>query len=159
VKNIFPEITVLNDSLLQSNIPCILVSVKKNRQNHIRELHKELCSMKNLEGIKMILYVEHTVNANDLAVALWRFCNNVDPRRDAVLFQNNSFSCMGFDGTIKTKELDNFQRDWPNIIVADDATINAVDKKWNELGLGEFIPSPSLKYRDQLYGEEAVVSI
>jgi 4-hydroxy-3-polyprenylbenzoate decarboxylase len=54
--------------------------------------------------------------------------------------------------------LDNFQRDWPNIIVADDATIRAVDAKWDSLGLGAFIPSPSLKFKDQVYGEEAVVS-
>jgi 4-hydroxy-3-polyprenylbenzoate decarboxylase len=64
---------------------------------------------------------------------------------------------MGFDGTRKTKELDDFQRDWPNIIVAGDETIKSVDRKWNELGLGTFIPSPSLKFKDQMYGEEAVV--
>ena len=64
---------------------------------------------------------------------------------------------MGFDGTIKTRELDDFQRDWPNIIVADDNTIGAVDAKWNQLGLGAFIPSPSLKFKDQIYGEEAAV--
>jgi 4-hydroxy-3-polyprenylbenzoate decarboxylase len=63
---------------------------------------------------------------------------------------------MGFDGTIKTKAFDNFQRDWPNIIVAADKTIEAVDKKWADLCIGSFIPSPSLKYKDQLYGEEAV---
>ena len=66
---------------------------------------------------------------------------------------------MGFDGTIKTKIFDNFQRDWPNIIVADDKTIASIDKKWDELGVGAFIPSPSLKYKDQMYGEEAVVSV
>jgi 4-hydroxy-3-polyprenylbenzoate decarboxylase len=60
------------------------------------------------------------------------------------------------DGTRKTPEFDNFQRDWPNIIVADDATIAAVDKKWEQLGLGPFLPSPSLKFKDQMYGQEAV---
>jgi 4-hydroxy-3-polyprenylbenzoate decarboxylase len=63
---------------------------------------------------------------------------------------------MGLDGTIKTKEFDNFQRDWPNIIVSNEETIKLVDEKWSRLGLGEFIPSPSLKYKDQMYGEEAV---
>jgi 4-hydroxy-3-polyprenylbenzoate decarboxylase len=116
-----------------------------------------------MEGIKMILYVEHTVDATDLPVALWRFCNNLDPKRDNFLAQKRSaitpdkkFVCLGLDGTRKTKELDNFQRDWPNIIVADDATITAVDKKWDQLGIGVFLPSPSLKFKDQLYGEEAV---
>ena len=74
------------------------------------------------------------------------------------LASSNYFACMGFDGTRKTKEFDDFHRDWPNIIVADDVTISAVDKKWNELGIGKFIPSPSLKFKKQMYGEEAVVN-
>ena len=64
---------------------------------------------------------------------------------------------MGLDGTRKTKEHDNFQRDWPNIIVADDATIRSVDEKWDMLSLGTFLPSPSLKFKHQMYGDEAVV--
>ena len=107
----------------------------------------------------MILYVEHTVDANDLPTALWRFCNNLDPKRDHILATNTSVksSCMGFDGTRKTKEFDDFNREWPNIIVADDATIRAIDEKWDRLNIGPFIPSPSLKFREQLYGEEAAV--
>jgi 4-hydroxy-3-polyprenylbenzoate decarboxylase len=64
---------------------------------------------------------------------------------------------MGLDGTRKTKEWDGFQRDWPNIIVAAPETIRAVDEKWPGLGLGDFLPSPSLKHQNQLYGSEAVV--
>jgi 4-hydroxy-3-polyprenylbenzoate decarboxylase len=168
LKNIFPEITAVNGSLLKKEIPCLIISVKKNRKGHIKELHDQVCSLKETEGVKMILYVEHTVEANDLPTALWRFCNNLDPKRDHLLCKrpthdsrltNNDYTaCMGFDGTRKTKEFDDFQRDWPNIIVADDATIKAVDDKWNDLGIGKFISSPSLKYKDQLYGEEAVVN-
>ena len=33
-----------------------------------------------------------------------------------------------------------------------------INTKWNELGLGAFIPSPSLKFKGQMYGEEAIVS-
>ncbi len=102
----------------------------------------------------MILYVEHTVDPNDLPTALWRFCNNLDPKRDHILVNH----CMGFDGTRKTKKFDDFHRDWPNIIVADDATIKTVDEKWNKLGIGDFISSPSLKYKKQMYGEEAIVN-
>jgi 4-hydroxy-3-polyprenylbenzoate decarboxylase len=66
---------------------------------------------------------------------------------------------MGLDGTTKTEALDDFHRDWPNIIVADDKTIAAVDAKWDQLDIGEFIPSPSLSFRDQLYGEEAIADV
>jgi len=179
----FPEIHAVNTSLLKKEISCLIISVEKNRGGHIRELHQQICGLEDFEGVKMILYVEHTVDANDLPTALWRFCNNLDPKRDHILYKaqstrhkeletsdqqpatnnpnpgiRNYFACMGFDGTRKTKEFDDFHRDWPNIIVADDATIKSVDEKWNQLGIEKFIPSPSLKFKDQMYGEEAVVS-
>ena len=68
-------------------------------------------------------------------------------------------ACMGFDGTIKTKAYDDFQRDWPNIIVADEQTIQSVDAKWEQLALGAFIISPSLKFLNQMYGNEAVAKV
>ena len=155
-----PSIRDANTQLIEEGIPCILLAIEKNKPGHIRELHSAIAALPTMASIKMILYVEHTVNPNDLAISLWRFCNNLDPKRDSYLFKSNGFpytACMGLDGTRKTKELDNFQRDWPNIIVADQATIEKVDKKWGQLGIGSFIASPSLKYKGQIYGEEAVV--
>lgn len=160
----FPEIKGVNLKLLQQQISCIVVSVKKNKKHHIRLLHQQLCLRNEMAGIKLVLYVEHTVDAADLSVALWRFCNNLDPKRDFVLFKNimdentgKYTACMGLDGTIKTRQWDNFERPWPNIVVADDATIKQVDEKWNLLEAGSFISSPSLKYKAQMYGEEAIV--
>jgi 4-hydroxy-3-polyprenylbenzoate decarboxylase len=168
IKSKFPEIKAVNTSLVEMNIPCLIVSIEKNRKGHVIALHEQVCQLKEIDGIKMILYVEHTVDANDLPTALWRFCNNLDPKRDYHICKRAShdsaaktgtyLACIGFDGTRKTKQFDDFNRDWPNIIVADDTTINAVDAKWEQLGIGEFIPSPSLKFKDQMYGEEAVVS-
>ncbi len=157
----FPEISFLNTSLLEHHIPCVVVSVQKSRQGHVKELHDAISQLPALRGVKMILYIEHTVNAQDLPTALWRFCNNLDPRRDHFMHrqadENGKYTAiLGLDGTIKTKELDGFERDWPNIIVADDETIAAVDAKWKELGIGKLIPSPSLKYKSQMYGEKAV---
>ncbi|HTR30730.1 MAG TPA: menaquinone biosynthesis decarboxylase [Puia sp.] len=157
----FPEINVINSSLLPEDIPVLIISVKKNRPGHIRELHDAIS--KEVAGIKLILYVEHTVDPTDLSAALWRFCNNLDPKRDHFLSSASNEKgisvCLGLDGTIKTAALDNFERDWPNIIVAADETIQAIDEKWPRLGLGPFLPSPSLKFKDQLYGTEAVVTL
>ncbi|MBN8688987.1 MAG: menaquinone biosynthesis decarboxylase [Chitinophagales bacterium] len=159
----FSEVKGVNTGLLNYNIACLIVAIQKNRPGHVASLHQAICALPELRGVKMILYVEHTVDAQDLGTALWRFCNNMDPRRDNFLFKElltdgRYTACMGLDGTRKTKELDNFQRDWPNIIVADDATIAAVDEKWDELGIGAFLPSPSLKFKHQMYGDEAIVS-
>jgi 4-hydroxy-3-polyprenylbenzoate decarboxylase len=164
LKSKFPEIHAANLSLLKKEISCIIVSVEKNRKGHIKELHEQICSLDEMNGIKMILYVEHTVDAHDLPVALWRFCNNLDPKRDYFLYKRQVnagslyFACIGFDGTRKTKELDDFYRDWPNIIISDNVTIRSVDEKWEQLGIGDFIASPSLKFKGQVYGEEAIVN-
>lgn len=160
----YPEIKAVNLSLLQQQIPCLVISIEKNRAGHVKHLHTALCEqLPAMESVKMVLYVEHTVDPNNLTVALWRFCNNLDPKRDQFLFSKPAvsekgkvFNCLGLDGTLKTKEFDNFQRDWPNIIVAADETIAAVDRKWAELKIGPFIPSPSLSYKHQIYGGEAV---
>jgi 4-hydroxy-3-polyprenylbenzoate decarboxylase len=151
------DIKGINDKLAREwQIPILFISVKKERKNHVAQLHDELCQQAALAGIKMILYVEANVSVDNIAVALWRFCNNLDPKRDH-FYGGKVKNILGLDGTRKTKELDDFDRPWPNIIVADDNTIAVVDKKWPSLNLGPLITSPSLLYKSQLYGEEASV--
>jgi 4-hydroxy-3-polyprenylbenzoate decarboxylase len=157
----FPEIKNVNRQLLEREIPCLIVSVSKIRKGQVRELHASFAEAIFLTtAVKMILYVDETIDPSNLPVALWRFCNNLDPKRDSILFEGRKdgkiLACLGLDGTTKTESLDDFHRDWPNIIVADEPTILAIDKKWDQLGIGTFIPSPSLSFRDQLYGKEAV---
>lgn len=155
IKKVFPEIGNINTLLLKKGISCLFISIKKDRKGHVRELSKALFALPGMKVIKMILFVEDTVDVFDKADFLWRFCNNLDPRRDHFIIGDQ----ISLDGTRKTREFDDFQRDWPNIIVSDEATIKAVDEKWDQLNIGPFIPSPSLKYQDQLYGKEAVASL
>ena len=153
----FPEITGINSKLAgEWDIPVLFVAIKKDRKGHVNEIHDKLCLLPGVEGIKMILYVEHTVNAGDIADVLWRFCNNLDPKRDH-FYGGDQKNILGLDGTRKSKLFDNFDRPWPNIIVADDKTIASVDNKWPGLGLGNIIFSPSLRYKTQLYGGGASV--
>ena len=156
IQQSFAEIDNASDALLKMGIPVLLVAVAKNRPGHVAELHRAMAQRPELQGIKMVLYVEHTVRTTDIADVLWRFCNNLDPRRDHMYGgpQNN---ILGLDGTRKTKKYDNFDRDWPNIIVADDVTIKKIDDKWPRLGIGELIISPSLRYKTQLYRGGATV--
>src|SRR5690606_2131385 len=109
----FEDVKAVNSSLLQSAIPCLIIAVEKNRKGHIRALHEQIALLPEVAGIKMILYVEHTVDPHDLTTALWRFCNNLDPRRDSILTRQEIShepgkytACIGLDGTRKTKEWD-----------------------------------------------------
>jgi 4-hydroxy-3-polyprenylbenzoate decarboxylase len=158
VKALFPEVLGINASLLKEGISFVVVEVEKNRKNHVRELNEKLFALEDFALVKAIIYVEPNVDVDDLATVIWRYANNTDARRDTYIVNDNGngISHIGLDGTRKTKELDNFDREWPNIICADDATIAAVNAKWDKLGLGKFIPSPSLRYKKQLYKGGAV---
>lgn len=153
LKNKYFEIRAVNDSLLSKNISVIAIAIEKNHIGHIREIHENLVKENGLKDVKFIIYVDHTVEVKDFGVVTWNFANNIDARRDVFISGN----VCGIDGTRKSKRLDNFDRPWPNVIVMDDATIAAVDKKWDTLGLGAFISSPSHKYKNQVPNKGAVV--
>ena len=159
IKKEFPEIVDINSNLLSEDISIVLISINKNRINHIREITDTLFQKEEFKYVKVILFVEGSVDVNEIADSVWRFTNNIDPKRDHYIFtDNNKISHIAFDGTRKTKELDGFQRDWPNVLASDDTTIVRIDAIWDKLGLGALIPSPSLKYKKQMYGTGAVVS-
>lgn len=159
-KKIFPEIHQVNFSLVEMGISLVFIAMEKNRKNHVRELSELLFKRDEFKDIKVVLFLEHTVDVSDIADTVWRFSNNVDPKRDHFIFPAQSeleVTHVAFDGTLKTKEFDGFDREWPNILASNETTIKRVDEIWDNLGLGKFIPSPSLRYRKQLYGSGAVV--
>jgi len=160
IKTRNPAVRAINDSLLGLGISLLFISVEKTEPEQIEKLNQNLFKQGLLDEVKVVIYLDHTIDISDTADAVWRFSNNIDPKRDAFIVKaknNQSLSHIGFDGTRKTKELDGFERDWPNILANTTAVIEKVDEMWPRLGLGEFIKSPSLKYQKQLYKGGAVV--
>src|SRR5690606_24093512 len=51
IEKTFPELTALNNSLLAHDIPCLIISVRKTKPGHVRELHDRLCKLATLESI------------------------------------------------------------------------------------------------------------
>ncbi|MBP6531768.1 MAG: menaquinone biosynthesis decarboxylase [Bacteroidia bacterium] len=153
----FPEIKDINDKILHSGISILFLSIEKNRKNHVKEISKKLFTRNDFSQIKIVIFLEHTFDISNTADAVWRFANNVDPKRDHLLVEDEAgVTHLSLDGTRKTKEFDNFQRDWPNILASNDKTIARIDEIWDKLGLGKFIESPSKKYREHLYEGGAV---
>ncbi|MEY2829045.1 MAG: hypothetical protein RIQ33_903 [Bacteroidota bacterium] len=159
INNSTNEINDCNFNLLSLGISVAIFSVTKNRKNHIKELSEKICALDEMKNCKAMIFVDANIDITSIADVLWRACNNADARRDMFLVEGspNLNTTLIVDGTTKTKAFDNFDRDWPNILIHDDATIKAVDEKWSKLGLGEFIKSPSLKYKSQMYGNGAVI--
>jgi 4-hydroxy-3-polyprenylbenzoate decarboxylase len=142
----YPEIKDLNDLLLQDDISLIIFAVEKIRKHQISELGKGLLTDGSISGVKFIVFVDHTVDVNSLHDVAWLVLNNIDPQRDILI----DGGTMLIDGTAKSFKMDDFERLWPNVIAMDEKTIQAIDQKWDKLGLGDFIESPSLKYRKLL---------
>jgi 4-hydroxy-3-polyprenylbenzoate decarboxylase len=155
----YSELKDVNAKLLPFGIPMVFVSIEKNRKGHVKEMAKLLFADAAFASVKVLIFLEHTMDISDIADAVWRFSNNFDPRRDHFDFPSmheSEVNHVAFDGTRKLKDLDDFHRDWPNILVSEKATIERVDAIWDKLGLGKFIKSPSLKYSQQLYKGGAV---
>jgi 4-hydroxy-3-polyprenylbenzoate decarboxylase len=135
----------INLSLLNDNIPVLIAAVNRQDDPHIIEKVKEICRTNDLTGvISLILTVDHTVDVKNLFMVAWQILGNSDPRRDHEYISPRS---VLIDGTIKARRDNSFPRRWPNVVCSDTETISAIDQKWESLGLGQFIESPSLIYK------------
>ena len=155
----FDELKDVNVGLLDLGIPVVFVSIHKARKGHVKEVAAKLLNDAAFSSVKVLIFLEDNMDISDIADAVWRFSNNVDPKRDSMMVESkseNEVNHVVFDGTRKTKEMDGFDRDWPNILASDEITIQRIDAIWNTLHLGDFIESPSKKYRQQLYRGGAV---
>ncbi len=131
----------------------LFLSVKKSNKDYIEELQLHLKNTTGFDEIKAVILFDKEVNLNDLASCVWLATGNIDPKRDTYFI--NHFILI--DATRKTLDKNNFERDWPNILVMDDRTIKAIDDKWERLNIGTFIQSPSLYYRPLKMNDGAVV--
>ena len=101
---------------------------------------------------KFVVLVDNNVDINNFFDIVWTASNHIEPQRDSIVKNNTIF----IDGTKKTKKADNFKREWPNPVVMDEKTIKRIDQVWSKLKIGNFIESPSIKYKNQMTGLEAI---
>jgi 4-hydroxy-3-polyprenylbenzoate decarboxylase len=133
-----------NLTLLIDNIPILIISVNRSEDADVIEKIKILFRTNDSDHIfRLILIVDHTVDVTDLFMVAWQILGNTDPQRDHDFI--SSFSVL-FDGTIKAYRKGGFPRKWPNIVCSGNETISTIDQKWETLGIGEFIKSPSTRY-------------
>jgi len=105
IKNIDNNVVALKQYFTNTANPITVIAVDKTRSQ--LELFKDL---QNLSKHIAILVVVDRCN-NDLEnpyMLIWRVVNNIDSNRDVIL---EPF--IGIDGTNKSKEYDNFNREWP----------------------------------------------
>jgi len=152
-----PEITDFNDLRFKFSLPVLLLKVKKDIGFVKQKLAEQLMNIEGLTNFKTVVFFNEGADLNDLFTLMWLLGGNLEPDRDvSVSDSENGGTVVFVDATFKTQLHDNFKRDWPNVVTMNDQTILAIDKKWNDLGVGEFIQSPSLKFKNLVKGEGAV---
>ncbi|MBK9391840.1 MAG: menaquinone biosynthesis decarboxylase [Bacteroidetes bacterium] len=136
-------LTGYNLNLALSGIPVYIISADRTRNPAIIGIIvSELRKICRGTGSILFLVVDHTVDPLDIFTTSWQILGNSDPQRDHF---NISDSSILIDGTIKAYREGGFPRKWPNVVCSDEVTIENIDKKWDMLGLGGFISSPSKK--------------
>ncbi len=88
------------------------------------------------------IIVDPHIPLDDNYTLLWLWGSNCDPIRDSK-FEGES---LIMDSRTKVKGVNGFTRDWPEFALSSEETIKSVDLKWDKLGIGSFIESPSLKF-------------
>lgn len=137
--------------------PLLLFTVKKEGDFSRKELAEAFCAVSGAASFKAVVLFDEGTPLDDLFTLVWLTGGNLDPERDMELVEPSpGIKSVIVDATVKTPEHDQFRREWPNIVTMDDATIKAVDDRWATLGLGDLLPSPSLKLRHLVRGTGAV---
>ncbi|MFA5973848.1 MAG: menaquinone biosynthesis decarboxylase [Lentimicrobiaceae bacterium] len=155
-----PELEDLNCNFKLTNekFPVLIIGIDKTKTK-LREMHQRLFDKGALTGIHWVIYVDPEAVGIRIQDIIWLVANNIDPIRDCFYVKADTglqVFPMAIDGTGKSLEADGFKRQWPNVLVMDDATIKQIDTLWDKLGLGKFIPSPSLNYKVLVKNEGAV---
>ena len=122
------------------------ISIDKRYPGHAKKVISALWGMGQMMFTKNIIVFDRDVNVHDISEVIWRWGNNVDPKRDVIIAEGpvdvldhasplpTFGSKMGIDATRKWKS-EGFEREWPEDIVMSPDVIKKVDGIWNKLGL------------------------
>lgn len=140
-----PGAVSYSSRLVELGISLLVVGVNKTKGFRVKDILNSVAS--SLAGAmpKVLVAVEEDFFTEDSALLCWYVLGNIDPQRDCYTLGTKDECCLAVDGTSKCYHADAFPRPWPSIVVSSPQTIKSIDERWNSLGLGDFIPSPSTK--------------
>ena len=115
--------------------------------NDLRIDYKEVAEAAKCNFVVIFDRRAESLSAEDL---LWLGAANTEPNRDITLYG----STLIVDARAK-HNTEGAPHRWPNVVVADHATIELVDRRWAEYGIGDFIASSSLRYEALLLSNKA----
>ena len=113
---------------------------------------EEYLTKNSITGIKFVALFDYGAAGNmtpsDL---LWLAAANTDPKRDIRIWND----IVIVDARSKRPGYGDNPKRFPNVVTSAPDTIHLVDERWSEYNIGEFIPSPSRRYRKLWLSNEA----
>ena len=103
-------------------------------------------------GVKYLLIVDAAAESLTAGERVWLAAADSDPRRDMTVTAGGT---VVIDGRSKRPGREGNPSRFPNVAVSSRRTVSLVDGNWGEYRIGEFIVSPSERYRPLLLSEKA----
>ena len=142
----FPEIVDMHLPVEGVFHNIAIISIKKRYAGHARKMMQAIWGTGQLMFTKIVIVVDEDVDVQNLPEVVWRVTANIDPKRDAVFADGITdvldhasdliglSGKLGFDATRKWPE-EGFTREWPEVLVMDEAVKRRVDEIWPKLGI------------------------
>jgi len=144
MKLLIPEIIDINFPSFGVFHNFVFVSIRKEYPYHAKKVMSALWGLGQMMLTKFIVVVDEDVNVQSTDDVMWKFGNNVDPKRDVMIVDgpldqldhSSPYSLggakMGFDATTRWKD-EGAMRDYPPDIKMTDSVKKKIDAMWNTL--------------------------
>jgi 4-hydroxy-3-polyprenylbenzoate decarboxylase len=143
----YPEITDFYLPAEGCSYRVAVVSMKKQYPGHAKRVMMGVWSfLRQFMYTKFVIVVDDDINARDWKDVIWAISTRMDPARDLTIIENTPIdyldfaspvsglgSKVGFDATNKMPG--ETTREWGSPIAMDQATIEKIDRIWDELGI------------------------
>ncbi len=110
----------------------------------------DVVDLEAIEGVNFVVIFDESATTMRPYDLLWLAAANSDPRRDVTLSRSG---VMMVDARSKRPGKEGNPARFPNVVNSTPETIDLVDRRWEEYGIGEFVESPSRHYRALLLSD------
>jgi 4-hydroxy-3-polyprenylbenzoate decarboxylase len=127
-KNQFPDLKDCRVLDINAQRSVMYAALDKTRPHQAEEFIKAFFNAPEFSAIDIVIVLEGHVELDDNSVVMWKFFNNLDPKRDFYFNDDR----LAIDVTQKLKE-EGYQQNWPEEIEMSEEIKTRVDEKWNSL--------------------------
>ena len=128
VMAVFKEVQNCKVLELQAKRSVLLVALNKTGPHQGKQFIQSFLDHAEFSAIEIIIVLEGHVDIENISTVMWKFFNNLDPKRDFYFDAGR----LGIDVTQKFPE-EGYQQSWPEEIEMTAEIKTQVDKKWHGL--------------------------